>query len=102
MYGEGRDSRGDTVLLGKYCLLKDFSTPNERSETTCLMTQHHIPYDFILHLCCENVESYKTWFIEKCCKMSMVYEWVSMKHWWKDTDRAKLKYWEKNIIQCGW
>jgi hypothetical protein len=22
--------------------------------------------------------------------------------WWNDTDRGKLKYWEKNIIQCGW
>jgi len=25
-----------------------------------------------------------------------------MEHWWNDTDRGKLKYWEKNIIQCGW
>ena len=32
----------------------------------------------------------------------MIYEWVSMAHWWNDTDRGKLKYWEKNIIQCGW
>jgi len=22
--------------------------------------------------------------------------------WWNDTDRGKLKYWEKNIIQHGW
>jgi hypothetical protein len=25
-----------------------------------------------------------------------------MEQWWSDTDRVKLKYWEKNIIQCGW
>jgi len=25
-----------------------------------------------------------------------------MEEWWNDTDRGKLKYWEKNIIQCGW
>ena len=28
--------------------------------------------------------------------------WMSMEQWWNDTDRGKLKYWEKNIIQCGW
>jgi hypothetical protein len=22
--------------------------------------------------------------------------------WWNDTDRGKLKYWEKNIIQRVW
>jgi len=27
---------------------------------------------------------------------------MSMEQWWNDTDREKLKYWEKNIIQCGW
>ena len=27
---------------------------------------------------------------------------MSMEEWWKDTDRGKLKYWEKNIIECGW
>jgi len=27
---------------------------------------------------------------------------MSMEQWWNDTDRRKLKYWEKNIIQCGW
>ena len=27
---------------------------------------------------------------------------MSMKKWWNDTDRGKLKYWEKNIIQHGW
>jgi len=25
-----------------------------------------------------------------------------MEQWWNDTDRGKLKCWEKNIIQCGW
>jgi len=24
-----------------------------------------------------------------------------MDQWWNDTDRGKLKYWEKNIIQRG-
>jgi len=28
--------------------------------------------------------------------------WMSMVQWWNDTDRGKLKYWEKNIIQRGW
>ena len=28
--------------------------------------------------------------------------WMSMEQWWNDTDRGKLKCWEKNIIQCGW
>jgi len=27
---------------------------------------------------------------------------MSMEQWWNDTDRGKVKYWEKNIIQCGW
>ena len=27
---------------------------------------------------------------------------MGMEQWWNDTDRGKLKYWEKNIIQCGW
>jgi len=27
---------------------------------------------------------------------------MSMEQWWNDTDRGKLKYWEKNIIQRGW
>jgi len=26
---------------------------------------------------------------------------MSMEQWWNDTDRGKLKYWEKNIIQLG-
>ena len=28
--------------------------------------------------------------------------WMSMEQWWNDTDRGKLKYWERNIIQRGW
>jgi hypothetical protein len=24
--------------------------------------------------------------------------WLSMEQWWKNTDREKLKFWEKNII----
>jgi len=32
----------------------------------------------------------------------VVDEWMSMGQWWNDTDRGKLKCWEKNIIQCGW
>jgi len=27
---------------------------------------------------------------------------MSMEQRWNDTDRGKLKYWEKNIIQRGW
>jgi hypothetical protein len=27
---------------------------------------------------------------------------MSVEQWWNDTDRGKLKYWEKNIIQRGW
>ena len=26
--------------------------------------------------------------------------WMSMEQWWKDTDRGKLKYWEKNLSHC--
>jgi len=25
--------------------------------------------------------------------------WMDMEQWWNDTDRGKLKYWEKNILQ---
>jgi len=32
----------------------------------------------------------------------VVDEWMSMEQWWNDTDRGKLEYWEKNIIQRGW
>ena len=28
-------------------------------------------------------------------------DWMSMEQRWNDTDREKLKYWEKNIIQRG-
>ena len=28
--------------------------------------------------------------------------YLNMEQWWDDTDRGKLKYWEKNIIQRGW
>jgi hypothetical protein len=34
--------------------------------------------------------------------LSVVDEWLSMEHWWNDTARRKLKYWEKNIIQRRW
>jgi len=27
--------------------------------------------------------------------------WMSMEQWWNDTDKGKMNYWEKNIIQCG-
>jgi len=27
---------------------------------------------------------------------------MSREQWWNDTDRGKLKYWERNIIQHGW
>ena len=32
---------------------------------------------------------YTTWVVD---------EWMNMEQWWNDTDRGKLKYWEKNII----
>ena len=25
---------------------------------------------------------------------------MGMEHWWNDTDRGKLKYWERNLSQC--
>ena len=25
---------------------------------------------------------------------------MGMQHWWNDTDRGKLKYWERNLSQC--
>jgi len=28
--------------------------------------------------------------------------WMCVEQWWNGTDREKLKYWEKNIIECGW
>jgi len=27
---------------------------------------------------------------------------MSMEQWWNDTDKGKLKCWEKNIIKRGW
>jgi hypothetical protein len=39
---------------------------------------------------------------EKHYTVCVVDEWMSMEQWWNDTDRGKLKYWEKNIIQRVW
>ena len=39
---------------------------------------------------------------EKHYTVWVVDGWMSVEQWWNDTDRGKLKYWEKNIIQCGW
>jgi len=39
---------------------------------------------------------------EKHYTACVVDDWMSMEQWWNDTDRGKLKYWEKNIIQRGW
>ena len=25
---------------------------------------------------------------------------MGMEQWWNDTDRGKLKYWERNLTQC--
>jgi len=25
---------------------------------------------------------------------------MGMEHWWNDTDRGKLKYWERNPVHC--
>ena len=35
---------------------------------------------------------------EKLYTVWVVDGWISMEQWWNDTDRGKLKYWEKNII----
>ena len=32
----------------------------------------------------------------------VVVGWMSMEHWWKDTDRGKLKYMEKDVNECRW
>jgi len=37
---------------------------------------------------------------EKHCTAWVVDEWMSMDQWWNDTDRGKLKYWEKNLSLC--
>ena len=34
---------------------------------------------------------------EKHYTVWVVDEWMVMEQWWNDTDRGKLKYWEKNI-----
>ena len=39
---------------------------------------------------------------EKHYTVWVVDGWMSMEQWWNDTDRGKLKCWEKNIIQRGW
>ena len=39
---------------------------------------------------------------EKHYTVWVVDGWMSVEQWWNDTDREKLKCWEKNIIQCGW
>ena len=38
-------------------------------------------------------EHYTAWVVDR---------WMITEQWWNDTDRGKLKYWEKNIIQRGW
>jgi hypothetical protein len=30
----------------------------------------------------------------------VVDEWMSMEHWWNDSDRGKLKYWGKKLSHC--
>jgi hypothetical protein len=37
------------------------------------------------------------WLDNRSIRMKM-----NMEHWWNDTDRGKLKYWERNIIQRWW
>jgi len=39
---------------------------------------------------------------QKHYRVWVVDGWVDMEQWWNDTDRAKLKNWEKKIIECGW
>ena len=39
---------------------------------------------------------------EKHYTVWVVDGWMGMEQRWNDTDRGKLKYWEKNIIQRGW
>ena len=39
---------------------------------------------------------------EKHYTVCVVDGWMSMEQWWNDTDRGKLTYWEKNIIQREW
>jgi len=37
---------------------------------------------------------------EKHYRASVVDEWIIMGHWWNDTDRGNLKYWERKLSQC--
>jgi len=39
---------------------------------------------------------------EKHYRVWMGNGWMSMEQWWNDTDRGKLKYWKKNILERGW
>ena len=39
---------------------------------------------------------------EKNYRVWVVDGWMSTEQWWNDTDRVKLKYWEKNILKRGW
>ena len=36
---------------------------------------------------------YIVWVVGEC---------MGMGQWWNGTDRVKLKYWERNIMQRGW
>ena len=50
------------------------------------------------------------YFIARLADLALLTFWwkqrvdglMKVEQWWNDTDRGKLKYWEKNIIQCGW
>ena len=37
---------------------------------------------------------------EKHYTVWVVDEWMGMEEWWNDTDRGKLKYWDRNLFQC--
>jgi len=39
---------------------------------------------------------------EKHYRVWVVDGWRDMEQWCNGTDRGNLKYWEKNIIECGW
>ena len=39
---------------------------------------------------------------EKHSRVWVVDGRMSMEKWWNDTDRGKLKCWEKNILERGW
>ena len=44
----------------------------------------------------------KNWSTGRKTLYSVGGRWMNMEQWGNDTDREKLKYWEKNIIQRGW